>query len=372
MASADETFMGIALAMARRGLGRTWPNPAVGAVLVAPGDPGEVIARGWTMPGGRPHAETVAIERAGGRARGATLYVTLEPCAHTGRTPPCTEAIIAAGVARVVCGMRDPDPRVSGRGLEALRAAGIEVQTGVLEERAQRVSLGHVLRVTAGRPLVTLKLAVGADGLVPRGDGGPTWITAETARAHGHLLRARHDAIAVGRGTVEADDPTLTCRLPGMEERSPVRVVLDSRARVSPTSKLLESAGTIPLWLFCAEDAPQSARARIGAAGGRIFAVGRDANGMLNLTSVLETLGDHGITRLLIEGGPHLAASFLEAGFIDEAMIFQGKEDVGPGGLNPFVNGGLDRLTEHGGLAVCAERNLGSDTMILWKREKVV
>src|SRR5262245_11268238 len=206
-------MMEIALAVAERGLGRTAPNPSVGAVIVDETS-GEVIARGWTQPGGRPHAETEAIRTAGVRARGATMYVTLEPCSHYGKTPPCAEAIIAAGLRRTVCAILDPDPRVSGRGVRMLRAAGVVVERGVLAEQAHRITLGHILRVAERRPLIQLKMAIGADGKIPRGPGKQrVWVRGPGARAHGHLLRARADAIMVGGGTVADDDPELTCRL---------------------------------------------------------------------------------------------------------------------------------------------------------------
>ncbi len=219
-------MMRLALHVARRGLGNTAPNPAVGAVIAEPSR-GEIIARGWTQPGGRPHAETEAIRRAGARARGATLYVTLEPCAHFGKTPPCANAIIEAGLARVVVGTGDPDPRTKGQGIARLQDAGIEVREGVLEAACRRMTLGHILRVTKQRPFVQLKMAFAADGAVPRGaKGKPLFVTGAEARAQGHLLRAEADAILVGAGTVIDDDPELTCRLPGLEGQSPVRVVL--------------------------------------------------------------------------------------------------------------------------------------------------
>jgi riboflavin biosynthesis protein RibD len=212
--------MAQALQLARRGLGTTWPNPSVGAIVVAPS--GEILARAWTAPGGRPHAEAIALDSSGSRAKGSTLYVTLEPCAHAGgRGPACADLIARARPERAVIALRDPDPRTDGGGIERLIDAGIVVKEGVLAEEACAVTLGHLLRVTEGRPAVTLKLAVGSDGLMPKGNGAPVWITGPDARAHAHLLRARCDAIMVGRGTILADNPSLTCRLPGMACRSP-------------------------------------------------------------------------------------------------------------------------------------------------------
>jgi len=250
MTSDDDRFFALAMRLAERGLGRSWPNPAVGAVLVREEQYPVVAGRGWTQDGGMPHAETVALEAAGGRAKDATLYVTLEPCAHHGRTPPCADAIIAAGISRVVAGHRDPDNRVSGAGFSRLREAGIEVVNGAanFEKALCWLNAGHVLRQTQNRPFVQLKLALGADGLIAPGDGGaPQWVTGPAARAHGHLLRARADAILVGRGTVLADDPALTCRLPGMADRSPVRVVADSKLRTETGAKLFRDLPDVPL-----------------------------------------------------------------------------------------------------------------------------
>ncbi|MEZ5856378.1 MAG: bifunctional diaminohydroxyphosphoribosylaminopyrimidine deaminase/5-amino-6-(5-phosphoribosylamino)uracil reductase RibD [Hyphomicrobiaceae bacterium] len=236
-ASFDSAMMAIAVRMARRGLGTTAPNPSVGAVI-ADEMTGEVIARGWTQAGGRPHAEKEALRRAGDRARGKTMYVTLEPCAHTGRTPTCADALVTAGIKRLVCAIPDPNPVVSGRGFAQLRAAGIEVDVGYLAEDARWVTLGHIKRQTEERPFVQLKMALDARGRVAAGDGAPVWVTGPEARAYAHLLRARADAILVGSGTVLADDPELTCRLPGLAHRSPDRIVLDTRLRTPPTAKV--------------------------------------------------------------------------------------------------------------------------------------
>ena len=227
----DARFMALALALGRRGLGRTWPNPAVGAVIVKDGI---IIGRGWTQPGGRPHAEIEALRRAGEAARGATLYVTLEPCSHYGKSPPCADAIIAAGLSRVVSALEDPNPEVAGAGHARLRAAGIAVDIGIGAEEARHDHAGHIRRMRDGRPHVILKLAVSADGKAGAPGRKPLAITGEAARERVHLLRAQSDAIMVGIGTALADDPMLTCRLPGMEKYSPVRVVLDSALRLPP------------------------------------------------------------------------------------------------------------------------------------------
>ena len=356
--------MGQALVLARRGLGLAWPNPSVGAIVVTPS--GEIVGRGWTAPGGRPHAEAVALERAGIKAQDSTIHVTLEPCAHEGRGMACSDAIVAARPARVVIGLRDPDPRTAGRGIERLKAAGIEVEEGVLAAEAAAVTLGHIMRVTHGRPAVTLKLAVGADGLVPQGHGKPVWVTGPDARAHGHLLRARNDAILVGRGTVLADDPTLTCRLPGMSCRSPVRVVLDRRLRTPPQAKLFDDV-MVPVWLICAEGESHPAAEGLHEHGAEIVPVAIDDCGLIDIQDALATLADRGITRVLVEGGPTVARAFLDADLVDEAVIYEGAKPAGGEGLTPFAGDGLDRLTQSGHFTTIATRSFGPDRMT-WRR----
>lgn len=366
MSASDEDHMAQALALARRGLGTTWPNPSVGCVVVS--EDGEIVGRGTTAPGGRPHAEAVALDRAGPRARGSTLYVTLEPCAHEGRGAACADVIARASPARAVIALGDPDPRTSGDGLQRLRAAGIEVTEGVLKAQALSVALGHVLRVTQGRPAVTLKLAVGSDGLVPRGqEGAPTWVTGDLARAHAHLLRARADAILVGRGTIMADNSSLTCRLPGMECRSPVRVVLDRRLRTPPEARLFEDE-MVPVWIVCAEEELNGNAEALQERGAEIIPVGIDAHGLPDIGEALAQLAKRGITRLLVEGGPSVAHVFLDAGLIDEAVIYQGARPAGSDGLLPFVDSGLDRLTASGQFTSIETREFGPDRMTSWQR----
>lgn len=371
MPTSDKTFMEGAIVMARRTLGQTWPNPSVGAIVVCSGNPSEVIARGWTMPGGRPHGERVALEKATERAKGATLYVTLEPCAHHGETPPCTDAIIEAGISRVVCSAHDPDPRVAGAGIAKLRDTGIEVIEDVLAEEGARISLGHALRVTKNRPLVQLKLAAGSDGFIPKGDGAPVWVTGEEARAHGHLLRARADAILAGRGSVAADDPTLTCRLPGMGDRSPVRVVLDSHLRLPGDTKLIASMTEAPLWVFCSEDAGEEAAAKLEDAGAKVIKVAQTRDGGLNPSAVLTGLAERGITRLLIEGGPRVAGSFWNANLVDEVYVYQGPEPVGPTGLKALSAVGLDVIETSPSFTLGETRTLGRDRLSIYYRHDV-
>jgi len=365
MSASDEEHMAQALRLARRGLGLTWPNPAVGAIVVTPS--GEIAGRGWTAPGGRPHAEAIALDHAGAKAEGATIYVTLEPCVHEGRGTACSEVIVAARPKRVVIGLRDPDPRTAGQGIERMRSAGIEVEEGVLAAETVAVTLGHLLRVTLGRPAVTLKLAVGADGLVPRGDGRPVWMTGPDARAHGHLLRARNDAILVGRGTILADNPSLTCRLPGMSCRSPVRVVLDRRLRTPPEAKLFDDI-MVPVWLMCAEGERHPSGEALHERGAEIVPVPVDDHGLIDVQDAMETLADRGITRVLVEGGPSVARAFLDADLVDEAVIYQGPEPAGADGLTPFAGDSLDRLTGSGHFKTIASRSFGPDRMTWWRR----
>lgn len=333
VAAADARFMALALALGRRGLGNAWPNPAVGAVVVRDdGDGPVIVGRGWTQPGGRPHAETEALRRAGARARGATLYVTLEPCAHHGRTPPCVDAIIAAGIARVVAAMEDPNPLVAGQGHAHLRAAGIAIAIGVAEAEARRAHAGHVRRVQEGRPHVLLKLAVSADGKAGLAGRRPVAITGEAALRRVHLMRAQADAIMIGIGTALADDPELTCRLPGMGDRSPVRVVLDAHLRLPLASRLVQSARQVPLWVITSDGASEAAARALQGAG--VAVIRSAATKSLALDAVLAALAERDITRLMVEGGPILAAALVRADLVDEAVIFHGARSIGPDGIN--------------------------------------
>jgi diaminohydroxyphosphoribosylaminopyrimidine deaminase/5-amino-6-(5-phosphoribosylamino)uracil reductase len=347
----DLRFMDMALALGRRGLGNTWPNPAVGAVIVQP--PGDgwgdwtVVGRGWTRPGGRPHAETEALARAGAAARGATLYATLEPCSHVGKTPPCADAIIAAGIARVVSPLDDPNPEVAGRGHQRLRANGVAVTVGVGAEVARRDHAGHLRRIADGRPHVLLKLAVSADGKAGLAGRRPVAITGEAARARSHMLRATSDAILIGIGTALADDPALTCRLPGMIERSPVRVVLDSMLRLPLDGQLAETAADIPVWVFAAVDAPAERERALRQRGIEVLRVGGDKNGRLDLDAVLRLLATMGITRLMVEGGPTLAGVFAAADLVDEACIFRAARVIGADGIDALDERAWQALATH-------------------------
>jgi diaminohydroxyphosphoribosylaminopyrimidine deaminase/5-amino-6-(5-phosphoribosylamino)uracil reductase len=366
--SADARFMAVALALGRRGLGNAWPNPAVGAVVARDGPAGPVIVgRGWTQPGGRPHAETEALARAGAAAQGATLYVTLEPCSHHGKTPPCAEAIIAAGIARVVAPLEDPNPEVAGRGHGRLRAAGITVDVGVGADQARRDHAGHIRRMREGRPQVTLKLAVSADGKAGLAGRKPAAITSEAARDRVHLMRAMHDAILIGIGTALADDPALTCRLPGMARRSPVRIVLDATLRLPLQSQLVHTANQIPVWVLTdisADRAREEALRRFGVDVVRLPASG----GRLDLTAVLRSLAMRGITRLMVEGGPIVAAAFIDADLVDEAALFRGDGVVGPEGIDAIEGHALDALTGSPRLRRIGQETIGADRLETFER----
>jgi diaminohydroxyphosphoribosylaminopyrimidine deaminase/5-amino-6-(5-phosphoribosylamino)uracil reductase len=364
--SADLRFMSLALALGRRGLGRTWPNPAVGAVIVrTDGAAGVVVGRGWTGAGGRPHAETEALSRAGGAARGATMYVTLEPCSHHGKTPPCADAIVAAGVARVVSALEDPDPRVAGRGHARLRAAAIAVDVGLCAEEARAAHAGHVRRVTDGRPHVTLKLAVSADGKAGAAGRTPFAITGDAARARAHLLRAQNDAILVGIGTVLGDDPELTCRLPGMAARSPVRVVLDTALRTPVDSKLVRGAATTPLWIVAGRDVADGPVRQVQALGAEVIGVDAEG-GRVDLAAALHELGRRGITRLLVEGGPIVAAALVAADLIDEAVLFRSQRIVGADGIDALEGLRLAELTAR--MRPVGRESAGADTVEFFAR----
>lgn len=318
MESDDLAHMRTALALARRGLGSTWPNPSVGCVIV---NAGRVVGRAFTAPGGRPHAEPQALAMAGAAARGATAYVTLEPCCHHGRTPPCTDALIAACVARVVVGTTDPDKRVNGSGIARLRAAGIAVTQDVLADEAKAVLAGFRQRVVAGRPLVTLKLASTLDGRIATSTGESRWITGEPARRMAHALRGRHDAVMVGVGTVMADDPDLTCRLPGFRATPIVRVVADSHLRTSLTARVVVSARETPTWMLLRHGTDAARRQAFADAGVRLIDV-PPAEAGVDPRAALTALGTAGITRLLVEGGAQVAAALLRAGLVDRIAWF--------------------------------------------------
>ncbi|WP_043062576.1 bifunctional diaminohydroxyphosphoribosylaminopyrimidine deaminase/5-amino-6-(5-phosphoribosylamino)uracil reductase RibD [Brucella anthropi] len=325
-ATADDVrFMEATIRYARRHKGLTGTNPSVGTIIVKDG---VIVGRGVTAIGGRPHAEPQALADAGEAARGATAYVTLEPCAHHGRTPPCAEALVRAGVARVVIAATDPDERVSGRGFAILREAGIEVVPGILAEQAADDLAGYLNRSAKKRPEVILKLALSADGMIGRRGEGQLAITGPVARAQSHILRAQTDIILIGIETALADDPVLNCRLPGLEQRSPVRVVLDSGLRLPLSSKLVQTADAQPLWVACGEEALPERRYELQAAGCRILAT-EAYDCRIALPELMDDLAAQGISSVLVEGGAGVAKSFLDEGLVDRLAIFRSPVEIG-------------------------------------------
>lgn len=358
----DERFMRLALSLGRRGLGNTWPNPAVGAVVVKDGI---VLGRGWTQIGGRPHAETEALRRAKRAAHGATLYVTLEPCSHEGKTPPCADAIIKAGIKRVVSALEDPNPEVAGQGYAKLREKGIQIDTGLLAEEARRAHAGHIAKITQARPHVLLKMAVSSDDKVGLAGRKRTFITGDEAQARVHMMRAMSDAVLTGIGTVLADNPQLTCRLPGLFERSPVRVVLDARLQTPLSLAVVSTVRETPTWVFCSTKASPVAEDILTQKGCKVFRVD-EQNGKLDLEQVLKALAAEGITRLMVEAGPRVAASFVGAGLIDEVVLLRAPKEIGAGGLDALDGMALDALTE--GMSARGTEPLGLDTLTWYER----
>jgi diaminohydroxyphosphoribosylaminopyrimidine deaminase/5-amino-6-(5-phosphoribosylamino)uracil reductase len=362
-AEADRQHMAHALGLARRGLGRVWPNPAVGCVLV---NEGRIVGRGWTQPGGRPHAETVALAAAGAAARGATAYVTLEPCAHHGRTPPCAEALIAAGVARVVSALEDPDPRVAGRGHAMLRAAGVRVDVGVMAGEATFLQRGFLRRIGDGRPMLTLKLATTLDGRIATAAGESQWITGSEARRRVHAMRATHDAVLVGAGTVRADDPSLTVRGLGLRHQ-PVRIVASRDLDLPSGSQLARTACEVPVWLLHGASTPAAARQSWEKAGARLIEL-PEATGVLDPTAMLAALGEAGLTRVFCEGGGQLAASLLAAGLVDDLAVFAAGTMLGADGRPAVGPLGLQALADAPRFRLGSVERIGGDTLSLWSR----
>jgi diaminohydroxyphosphoribosylaminopyrimidine deaminase / 5-amino-6-(5-phosphoribosylamino)uracil reductase len=365
--AADQRFMALALALGRRGQGRTWPNPAVGAVIVKDG---VIAGRGWTQAGGRPHAEVEALARAGEAADGATLYVTLEPCSHHGKSPPCADAVVAAGIARVVSAIEDPNPEVAGQGHARLRAAGIVVDVGLCAAGAAHDHAGHFRRIRDKRPHVILKLAVSSDDKIAAAGRKPVAISGDAAKARVHLLRAQCDAILAGIGTVLADDPLLTSRLPGMEAQSPVRVVLDRSLRIPGTSKLVHSARETPLWVMTSSLAEAPAAMKLGASGAQVIRVATTSAPPpgLDLGAVLHALAEKGITRLLVEGGSRVASSFVAADLADEIWLLRGPGAIGADGVAALDALPLSAITQSPWFKVRASESLQQDTLTIYER----
>ncbi len=359
----DRRWMRLALALARRGLGRVAPNPAVGCVIVKDG---RLLGRGWTRPGGRPHAETEALRQAGEAAGGATAYVTLEPCAHHGKTPPCADALAVAGVARVVAAAGDPDPRVNGKGLAKLREAGVAVETGLLQDEAEEMNRGFLSRHRRGRPWLTLKLASSLDGRIATASGDSRWITGAESRRLVHLMRAESDAILVGAGTLRADDPALDVRIEGMEERSPLPVLLDPSLSLPARSRLARAAGARPVLALHGPNPDPSHAARLRAAGVELQEVAPAPAG-LDPAACLRALADRGVNIAFCEGGGRLAASLLHAGLVDEIAWFAGGVALGEDALPALGPLGLSRLADASRWTCISHRRMGPDALTLWR-----
>ncbi|MES2143706.1 MAG: bifunctional diaminohydroxyphosphoribosylaminopyrimidine deaminase/5-amino-6-(5-phosphoribosylamino)uracil reductase RibD [Pseudomonadota bacterium] len=351
-----------ALGLAARGLGNVWPNPAVGCVLVKNH---RVVGRGWTQPGGRPHAEVMALAQAGDAARGTTAYVTLEPCAHHGKTPPCADALIAAGVARVVTALADPDPRVSGQGHAMLRDAGIAVTEGVMTPEATRINAGFLKRVTKGLPFVTLKLAASLDGRTATATGESRWITGAGSRRRVHLMRMTHDAVMVGSGTARADDPDLRVREMGAT-RQPVRIVVDSRLSHDPASRLGRTARETQVWILHGPGAPADRRAAWAATGTQLFEVPTTKDGHLDLTFAMRTLAAEGLTRILCEGGATLAAALVQTNLVDDLAVFSAGALIGAEGQAMLARLGTTALADAPRPRLILREACGDDALTLW------
>lgn len=358
----DALHMAHALRLAARGLGNAWPNPAVGCVLVRGG---LVVGRGWTQPGGRPHAEARALQQAGPLAEGATAYVSLEPCAHHGQTPPCASALIAARVARVVTALTDPDPRVAGKGHRMLRAAGIEVTEACLAPEATDLNAGFLKRVTRGLPFVTLKLAASLDGRTATATGESRWITGPEARRKVHALRLSHDAVMVGSGTALADDPDLTIRDLGAQ-RQPVRILLDRCLKHAPMSRLGRSARDHPVWLLHGPSAADAARKAWAATGASLIET-PETEGHLDLAAALKALAARGLTRILSEGGSTIAAALVKAGLVDELAMFSAGVLIGAEGHPALGMLGLDKLADAPKARLVRAETLGADRFSSWR-----
>jgi diaminohydroxyphosphoribosylaminopyrimidine deaminase / 5-amino-6-(5-phosphoribosylamino)uracil reductase len=354
--------MRLAISLGARGLGRVWPNPAVGCVLVRNG---RIVARGWTQPGGRPHAEAMALAQAGTQARGATAYVSLEPCAHHGKTPPCTGALSGAGVVRVVTALTDPDPRVCGAGHAGLRAAGIEVVEGVEAEAARAGNAGFLMRITQGRPFITLKLALTLDGRIATASGESRWITGPEARRHVHALRARHDAVLIGAGTARADDPDLRVRDLGISWQ-PLRIVAAQHLDIPLAGRLAQTARDVPLWLAHGAQAPAPMRDAWQGLGAQLLELATDAQGLAPV-ALVRALGARGLTRVFCEGGGALAASLLRAGLVDELVVFTAGKAIGAEGRAGIGGLGLGALHEARRFDLIETRALGRDILHRWR-----
>lgn len=364
----DHRHMQAAFRLARRGLGSVWPNPAVGCILVREDWGGRIVGRGWTQSGGRPHAEIEALSRAGEEARGSTAYVTLEPCIHKGETGPCAEALIGAGISRAVIALEDPDPRVSGGGIKAIHDAGVDVVSGVLADAAADLNAGFISRITSGRPIFTFKTATSLDGRIATASGHSHWITGEDARRGAHYLRASHDALFIGSGTALQDQPKLTCRLPGMDQQSPVRVVADSGLKLPINHPLVATAKAVPTWIYTVDGGDPDHRRELEAAGVLIINVDPDSQGRPDLNWVAADMASRGLTRVLVEGGAELATELLRRDLIDRICWFRAPMLIGGDGTPTVQPLGVETLDEAAAFTRTSVCVMGADTIETYER----
>ena len=360
----DERWMRLALSLAQRGLGRVWPNPAVGCVIVKDG---KLLGRGWTQKGGRPHAETVALAQAGSAAKGATAYVTLEPCAHHGKTPPCANALVKAEIARVVSALDDPDSRVAGQGYEILRNAGVELTEDVLADAAADLNKGFLLNRTIGRPMFTLKMASSIDGRIASANGESRWITGPEARRLVHMMRANHDAVLIGAGTARIDGPLLDVRDMGMEEDNPVRIILDGGLSLSLTSRLAQTASQTPLWICHHGGVDKTRKKTWEDIGATLIEIKSSQTGELDLKDMALQLGKRGITRVLCEGGGRVASSMIAAELVDSLVTFTAGLAIGSEGGSVFGPLQIDALQDAPRFDLIESRTVGDDVMNVWQ-----
>lgn len=355
----DRRWMQLALSLGARGLGQVAPNPAVGCVIV---HNNRLLGRGWTQPTGRPHAETMALAQAGA-CEGATAYVALEPCAHTGKTPPCANALIKAGIARVVCPIADPDPRVSGKGFAMLRQAGITVELGLMAKDARQANAGFLLTKEKSRPFITLKLAASLDGRIATATGESRWITGPLSRRYVHMLRATHDAVMIGRGTAIADDPMLDIRDLGLSHANPVRIVLDRQLALSPASRLAKTAPP-PLWMC---HSPNAKGLDSWAKTDAVLIETPSAPTGLHLPSLLRILAEKGLTRILVEGGGQLAASLIAANLVDRLEVFHAGLLLGATSTPALAALPYSSLAGFPRFTRIETKTLGNDTLTIWE-----
>ena len=370
-ADVHERWMRAAIALGRRNTGVTWPNPSVGCILVNSIQENRVVVgRGTTAIGGRPHAEGIALDQAGNSAKGATAYVTLEPCAHFGRTEPCALAMIEAGLREVYIGTSDPDSRVAGKGIQTLRQAGINTVVGILEKECQRLHADHICRVTSGRPYIQLKMAISSDGYIGKDGSGQIQISSERSNCFAHQLRAQNDGIMIGIGTVLADNPALTCRIKGLEDRSPVRIIMDSKARLPVKSKLVLSAKDYTIYCLTTDFAPHDKIALLENAGVKVFVIPADEYGHVALPLALPRLAEEGITRVMVEGGAKVANALINADLVDEINFVYGNKKIGNGGIKPLRDVSIDSLENSGKFIMDSTRFIGEDRIVQYIRER--